>query len=67
MLNQEFSINGKRRDSIGLGMSSDKFIKFNLAESRISGVICSENHDSENKVTYRAYEAKCDDAPMRVN
>jgi hypothetical protein len=31
-MNDDFMINGKRRDSIGIGLSKDKMLKFNFGE-----------------------------------
>jgi hypothetical protein len=42
-MNKEYSIRGAIRDSIGLGMSKDKLVKFKLGEIPMHGVLCSSN------------------------
>jgi hypothetical protein len=42
-LNSETIINGDRRDGIGLGMSTEKLLKYKVGEMDTIGVICSGN------------------------
>jgi len=58
-LNQEFTINGQRRDTIGIGMSIDKMILFNLSDKNLVGIVCSDNYDSPLLEKFNAYQAQC--------
>jgi hypothetical protein len=44
ILNSEFATSSTTIDAIGLGMSKKKLMKFNLAETKLSGIICSTNN-----------------------
>jgi len=50
-MNSDLAIRGMRRDSIGLGLSKDKMMKFRMGEVDVIGLICSSNemeHDTRN-------------------
>lgn len=54
ILNKPFSIGNSIRDSLGLGMSNEKLLRFQLGKFNTKGVICSANSmpgSSKPKVT----------------